>query len=744
MKKKSKKKSIFFKEINSIDKKYKKAEDISLENNKTLNMAIDLHRKGDIEEAKKYYEELRKVDKNNPICNSNLAVIYKQKNKVLEAIELHKENISVNKLFINSYINLSSLLIEIREYKHALEICKKGLEIDSNSENLLNNYSLNEYLLGNYLRAKETSLKAYNLYPNNINIKSTLINSEYKLNNEKYVNTFISDLFKGEIIKKEINFFIAKCRLMNNLSLSIKISKKYLEIYPEDQKLQGDMMGFLRESSNINEALEFGKKYDNDKQSAEIFYINYGALYFDLGNLIEASNMLIKAIKINPNSDIGHFNLGAIYKEQGYFEAAKKETKLALAINPKISNGYYNLAAILQDAGENDEALRIALEIRDKYTDSAKVETLLANIYMSKGDMNNTKTAILNSLNKDLNQYKCHFLMSLLKEDEKIKVLMDKTLEIDHNQLLSDINKVDILFAKSNIYHSRKNFIEASKFLNLANKIKQKIHPSDKDLLVNKSIKLDQENKLINNKELSIEESINNLFIVGMPRCGSTLLESILTTNEKINGLGETLNVEKFYNEFNSKSDKKFNFNEFIGIKNNNTIIDKQLYNFMFAGFIINNIKNSRIIHCLRNPLDNILSIHRANFLSGNRFSSSIEDCFDIYLMHLKIITKYKKRYPKHIYTICYDNLVLQPEKEIKLLVNWLNLKWENCYLEHHKFSRDVQTASKIQVRSPINSKSLGNWKNYKNIFQPYLKENRKLSEISDLTKEFKFDLPLI
>mgnify|MGYP002827088533 FL=1 len=114
------------------------------------------------------------------------------------------------------------------------------------------------------------------------------------------------------------------------------------------------------------------------------------------------------------------------------------------------------------------------------------------------------------------------------------------------------------------------------------------------------------------------------------------------------------------------------------------------------------------------------------------------------YLMHLKIITKYKKRYPKHIYTICYDNLVLQPEKEIKLLVNWLNLKWENCYLEHHKFSRDVQTASKIQVRSPINSKSLGNWKNYKNIFQPYLIENSKLSEISDLTKDFKFDLPLI
>ena len=69
MKKKSKKKSVFFKEINSIDKKYKKAEDISLENNKTLNMAIDLHRKGDIEEAKKYY-----YTNNTIISSSQLAL----------------------------------------------------------------------------------------------------------------------------------------------------------------------------------------------------------------------------------------------------------------------------------------------------------------------------------------------------------------------------------------------------------------------------------------------------------------------------------------------------------------------------------------------------------------------------------------------------------------------------------------------------------------------------------------------
>tara|TARA_B100001093_G_scaffold520483_1_gene616553 strand:+ start:1493 stop:3727 length:2235 start_codon:yes stop_codon:yes gene_type:complete len=744
MKKKYRKKSGFLNKINSIDNKEKKDKSLLFDFNNSLTLAVELHHKGNIVEAQKHYEDLRKLDENNPICNTNLAVIYKQANRVLEAIELYKETILKNKLFINTYVNFSSLLIEIQDYEQALEICKKGLEIEPKSENLLSNCLLIEYLIGNYLKAKEKAIEANILYPNNINIKSILLNSEYKSNNKEYIDKFIDSLFKSEINKKEIHFFITKCRLMNNLSLSIKISERYLDIYPKDNKLQADMIGFLRESNIINKALEFGKKYDNNEQTEANFYINYGALHFDLGNLIEASNLLIKAIKINPNSEIGHLNLGAIYKEQGYFEEAEKETKLALVINPNINNGQYNLAAILQDAGKNDDALKIALELREKNLDSAKVETLLANIYMSKGDMNNTRNAILNSLNKDINQYRCHFLMSLLKEDEKIKVLMEKTLGIDHNQLLSDINKVDILFAKSNILHSRKNFKEASEFLSLANNIKQNIHPSDKEILITKSDKLYQESKSIHDNELSITKSVNNIFIVGMPRCGSTLLESILTTNTQINGLGETLNIEKFYNELNHGINKRINFNEYIGIKNNNTIIDKQLYNFMFAGFIINNIQNSRIIHCLRNPLDNILSIHRAHFLSGNRFSSSIEDCLDIYLMHLKIINKYKKIYPKYIYTICYDNLVLHPEKEIKLLVNWLNLKWENCYLEHHKFSRDVQTASKIQVRSPINSKSLGNWKNYINIFRPFFEENGKLSEISDLTKEFEFELPSI
>ena len=130
-------------------------------------------------------------------------------------------------------------------------------------------------------------------------------------------------------------------------------------------------------------------------------------------------------------------------------------------------------------------------------------------------------------------------------------------------------------------------------------------------------------------------------------------------------------------------------------------------------------LPNAKIIHCYRNPLDNILSIYRANFESGNEYSSSLIDCTRIYLDQEEIMSRYKDRFRSKIYDLNYDLLVSDPNKEIKSLISWLGWQWDNKYLSPHLNPRSVSTASSIQVRSPINSKSIGGWKNYKDILKP-------------------------
>ena len=208
-----------------------------------------------------------------------------------------------------------------------------------------------------------------------------------------------------------------------------------------------------------------------------------------------------------------------------------------------------------------------------------------------------------------------------------------------------------------------------------------------------------------------------------MPRSGSTLLESILSMSNYVYDLGETNILEESLIEFR-KSKQEINLTESYikKVKNKtnlNITTNKWLYNFQYTGIIASQIYNSKIIHCYRNPLDNILSIYRAHFAKGNQYSSSLVDCTNVYLNQEEIMNIYKKRFQSKIYNFNYDLLVRNPNDAIKDLIEWLGWKWNDSFLSPHLNSRTVSTRSNIEVRSPINSKSFGVWKNYKQMLKP-------------------------
>ena len=135
----------------------------------------------------------------------------------------------------------------------------------------------------------------------------------------------------------------------------------------------------------------------------------------------------------------------------------------------------------------------------------------------------------------------------------------------------------------------------------------------------------------------------------------------------------------------------------------------------------------------MRHPFDNILSIYRAHFTEGNEYSSSLIDSAKVYLDQEELMTKYKKKFKSKIYDLNYDLLVQNPNKEIKSLISWLGWDWHDRYLSPHLNPRSVTTASNIQVRSPINAKSLGGWKNYKEMLRPAMEIITQKDKYKDL-----------
>ena len=149
---------------------------------------------------------------------------------------------------------------------------------------------------------------------------------------------------------------------------------------------------------------------------------------------------------------------------------------------------------------------------------------------------------------------------------------------------------------------------------------------------------------------------------------------------------------------------------------------DKNLYNFIRVGIIASYMPSAKIIHCRRNPMDNILSMYRSNLMAGNNYTANLEDSAKVLVAQEQAMQIQKNRYPEKIFTFDYDQFVNAPEVNLRKLLRWLDIDFDDNYLHPEKSTRSVNTASVMQARKAISNKSVGGWKNYETLLKPAFK----------------------
>ena len=410
------------------------------------------------------------------------------------------------------------------------------------------------------------------------------------------------------------------------------------------------------------------------------------------------------------------------YHLQGNIAEASKYYQFFINQGFKDHRIFLNSGEILKDLGRLEEAeiwIRRAISLKPDY---AIAHNNLGNILRAKNHLMEAESSYCRAIELNPDFVKAYYNLSTLTSTNENKIWVHKLFSESFLKNKSKNDQFIIFFARANILHKKKNYKESAKYLKLANQLKIIIRPSNSaSLIKNSNLLLIESNKLNLNLK-KVKNYPQSIFIVGMPRSGTTLTESIIGMNSKVFALGEINSLERSFKEWKKNKEKDNLIDLYLQrinkIKSDITS-NKWLYNYQYAGIISTQIPNSKIIHCYRNPLDNILSIYRTNFAKDNEYSSSLIDCAIIYLDHKQIMKEYKKRFPENIYDLNYDLLVKNPDKEIKSLINWLGWKWNKSYLKPHLNQRSVITASDVQVRSKINSKSIGGWKNYKEMLKP-------------------------
>ena len=443
-----------------------------------------------------------------------------------------------------------------------------------------------------------------------------------------------------------------------------------------------------------------------------------------LGRLKEAESSTRRTIELNPNFAEAHLNLGNILQNLENFKEAENSYRKATQLKPNFKEAHIIFSIFLRNIGKLKDAELYTRKAIKLNPGLAEVHSNLGGILISKGQFKDAKLSLYKAIDLKPNFSRAFYFLSLLNSSNEDQEWQNRLFSENLLKNLSIKDQIFIYFARSNILHKDKNFTESAKNLKKANDLKLTLNPTEPNELIKKSSDL-----LIASKKIKINEKVTlkypqSIFIVGMPRSGSTLVESILSMNSDVQDLEETNILEESFKELRKNSEGitlaelywqkvKDNKKEFKITTN------KWLYNYQYAGLIASQIPNCKIIHCFRNPLDNILSIYRTHFSIRNKYCSSLIDCAKIYLDQENIMNEYKKNFRSKIYDLNYDLLVSNPKEEIESLISYLGWSWDDIYLNPHLNKRTVTTQSVVQVRSPINSKSIGGWKNYKDLLQP-------------------------
>jgi len=525
-------------------------------------------------------------------------------------------------------------------------------------------------------------------------------------------------------------------RLEKDFKNAQELLSTAFKINPRNSNTSYNFSLLHRELGNKEEALLSINKAIKNTPTNYIYKLLKADLLKDLGNLNESSSILLNlysAKNIKDKKDI-LLMLSTVKRLDKNFNEAEKILLETIKQYPNFSQAYLNLSDLYFDNKKSIKAKEIALKGLNVSPKSPEILANLGFICRNLGEINEAKQYLLKALSINKKLFNTYANLSTFYD------FSDNPKELDYlmNVPLDGLNQEDIIriyYSRANIYHIQKQFSDSVRNYKLANDCKSRIYPSNKTFLIEKSIKIKE--KFFNEKESLNkfnETNLDLIFIVGMPRSGSTLIENILSLNQGVVDLGEVEILSDIMDQSDATSNENNPYEKYIEKLKKlspqaKIVTDKNLFNYMFCPVIDKYFRNTKIIFCLRNPLDNILSIYRSNFLKIP-FSTKIKDIAELYVHHYELMKLYSETYRNNLFVYNYDELVMNPNVQIRKIIDWLGWDWSEKYLSPHKSKRSVFTASSEQVRNPIHTKSLRGWEKYRDLLEPafpYISKNKDL-----------------
>jgi tetratricopeptide (TPR) repeat protein len=502
-------------------------------------------------------------------------------------------------------------------------------------------------------------------------------------------------------------------REMGRLTEADDAYRKALELQPNNPHFLDNLALALKDLERYDEAAETMRRALVIDAARDAFHTHYATILIDLEKFDDAESALQSALAIDANNHDAVNQMGRVAFERGDLEASLSHYRRALLLKPDLADAYNNMGNTLKELGRLQEG-------REAYLEAVRIDPSITGTYLNLAD-SKTFTA----------------------DDPHIAAMEALAAKTDG---LSTTDRMQLGFALGKAYADLKDHSRSFAHLREANALKRAmVSYSEKEALAFfDRIEAAFTPALIRDKTGLGEHSSRPIFVIGMPRSGTTLVEQILASHPAVHGAGELSAFDKVVQSVHGPDKAQMPYPEFvmaadgaalrqIGLSylaeldeiapDGERVTDKMPSNYYYAGLIHLALPSARIIHCMRDPVDTCVSCFSKLFSGAQVHTYDLGEIGRYYRRYERLMAHWRRVLPEgRILDVRYEDVVADLEGQARRILAYCALPWDDRCLSFHQTERPVRTASATQVRRPIYNTAVGRWRAYADDLGPLLR----------------------
>ena len=452
----------------------------------------------------------------------------------------------------------------------------------------------------------------------------------------------------------------------------------------------------------------------------------------------EAEALLRKATSLAPDYALAFLDLGGILHDQYRYAEAMECLQRASRLQPQAAKPLYMLASTLAPAGRTAEALDTYREVLKRQPRHAGARLGLGHTFKTMGRLREAIEAYRECVRIRPENGEVYWSLANLKTyrftDDDVSEMQSHLARADE---LTDKSIVHFLFALAKAHEDNGDFDAAWDCYARGNAKQRMLEHYDpvQTEVANDEILEVFDRSLLQEKAGQGHPDEAPIFVVGLPRSGSTLIEQILASHSKVEGTSELPYLGRVATSLNRNRADGLNYPyaareleaphlKLLGQQylqqaqlhrhtDRPRFVDKMPNNFPSIGFLHLILPNAKIIDARRHPLDCTLSCYRQLFAKGQTFVYDLMDIGEYFLEYQRVMDHWHEVLPDRVLTVQYEDMVTDFDRQARRLLDYCGLPWEDACANFHETERPVRTASAQQVRLPIYAKSINFWRNY-------------------------------